>query len=315
MDWKGIEIIVKREAEEAVNNILYESGIKGTSVESVDNLIAVQDDPTINYFDEKILNTDPDISKITGYLPDDCDFDEKFQTIQSKIAHLSDYGLDPGNYTINSFPVKEEDWATAWQTFYKPTKIGERVVIVPVWENYQPSEDEVVVKMDPGMAFGTGTHETTQLCTRALDRYVQPSDYVYDVGCGSGILSIIAAKLGAKKVIGVDMDPVAVDAANADVKLNDLQDKIEIKKGDLLEVIPKDKKADLIVSNILAEVIIRLIQSIRSYLKNDGIFIASGIIEKYVDDVKAQLIQNNFEILEVDNQGEWYSIIAKKKEK
>lgn len=315
MDWKGIEIIVKREAEEAVNNILYEVGIKGTSVESVDNLIAVQDDPTINYFDEKILNTDPNISKITGYLPDDSDFDEKCQTIKTRIAHISQYGLDPGNYQIHIYPVKEEDWATAWQTFYKPTKIGKRVVIVPIWEDYQPSENEVVVKMDPGMAFGTGTHETTQLCTRALDRYIQPSDCVYDVGCGSGILSIIAAKLGAKKVVGVDMDPVAVDAANADVKLNDLQDKVEIKKGDLLEVIPKDQKADLIVSNILAEVIIRLIQSIRDYLKDGGIFIASGIIKKYVDDVKNHLIHNEFEVLEVNNQGEWYSIIAKKKEK
>ena len=162
------------------------------------------------------------------------------------------------------------------------------------------------------MAFGTGTHETTQLCTRALDKYVKDSDCVYDVGCGSGILSIIAAKLGAAKVIGVDVDPVAVDAAVADVQLNDLQDKVEIKEGDLLDVIPKDQQADLIVSNILAEVIIRLIDSIRMYLKEDGLFISSGIIEKYVDDVKNSLIAHGFEILEVDNQGEWYAVIAKK---
>ena len=312
MDWKAIEIIIKREAEDAVTNILYEAGLKGTAIESVENLIAVQDDPTINYFAQKILDFDPNISKITGYLPDDNDFNQKLDQIEHDIAQIRQFGLDPGDYQINVSSVKEEDWATALQAFYKPTKIGDRVVIVPIWENYEPSGEEVVIKMDPGMAFGTGTHETTQLCTRALDKYVKDSDCVYDVGCGSGILSIIAAKLGAAKVIGVDVDPVAVDAAVADVQLNDLQDKVEIKEGDLLDVIPKDQQADLIVSNILAEVIIRLIDSIRMYLKEDGLFISSGIIEKYVDDVKNSLIAHGFEILEVDNQGEWYAVIAKK---
>lgn len=313
MNWKAIEIIVKREAEDAVTNILYESGLKGTAIESVENLIAVQDDPTINYFDQKILDFDPKISKITGYLPDDDDFDRKLDRIKSGIDQIPQFGLDPGEYQINTSSVKEEDWATAWQAFYKPTKIGDRVVIVPIWEDYKPSDQEVIVKMDPGMAFGTGTHETTQLCTRALDKYIKDSECVYDIGCGSGILSIIAAKLGAAKVVGVDVDPVAVDAALADVKLNDLQNKVEIKEGDLLDVIPKGQQADLVVSNILAEVIIRLIESIRMYLKEDGLFISSGIIEKYVDDVKDSLIAHGFEILEVDNQGEWYAVVAKKK--
>ena len=308
MDWKAIEIIVKREAEDAVTNILYEAGLKGTAIESVENLIAVQDDPTINYFDQKILDFDPKISKITGYLPDDDDFDQKLDQIKSGIDQIRQFGLDPGQYQIKTSSVKEEDWATAWQAFYKPTKIGDRVVIVPIWEDYKPSDQEVIVKMDPGMAFGTGTHETTYLCLEVLDKSIKGGERVLDVGTGSGILGIGAILLGAGEVEGIDIDPTAVKVAKENAQLNGVADKFKVIVGDLSD--KATGKYDIIVANIVANAVMMLSETIKNFLKEGGLYITSGIIDTRKDEVVAKLQSLGLKILKIHEKNGWVCIEA-----
>lgn len=313
MIYKAVKITTTPEAEEAVVNLFETVGAKGTMSEGAENLSAIKDDKTINYVDEKILEMPADQVQITGFFPKDDRFDAALEKLKKGVAALPGYGLDPGEAHFDVTEMAEEDWANSWKQFYKPTKIGEKIVIKPTWEPYTPADGEMVVQMDPGMAFGTGTHETTQLCVLSLEERLSKGDRVYDVGCGSGILAIVAGKLGAGQVTGVDFDPVAVDAAKENVALNDLTDIIDIREGDLLDVVPRDEPADLIVSNILAEVIIRLVDSIRLYLKDDGIFIASGIIHEHLQEVKDALVAKGFDILETKTMGEWDAVISRKR--
>lgn len=176
--------------------------------------------------------------------------------------------------TINT--VDDEDFAETWKKYYKPIKIGNRILIKPSWEEYTLDENDILIELDPGMAFGTGTHETTAMCTEALEKYVKPEDIVYDIGCGSGILSIVAAKLGAKKVVGVDLDELCVKVSNENIVLNHVKQIVEIKKGNLLDVV--EGKANIIVSNIIAEIIASMTKDLKHYLVDNGIFITSGII-------------------------------------
>jgi ribosomal protein L11 methyltransferase len=206
--------------------------------------------------------------------------------------------------------MKEEDWANNWKQYYKPTKIGDKIVIKPIWEEYEASENDLLVELDPGMAFGTGTHETTRMCAQALERYVKEDSVVFDVGTGSGILAIIAGKLGAKHVVGVDLDPVAVDSAKENLKFNDVNN-IEILHGNLLDVVKG--KADLVVANIIAEIICILTPDVKKALDKDGIFITSGIIHDRREMVINNLEENGFEILEVNKDGEWNCIVARLK--
>ena len=167
------------------------------------------------------------------------------------------------------------------------------------------------MNMDPGMAFGTGTHETTQLCVTKLEEYIRPDDMVLDIGCGTGILSIIAGELGCRHVIGVDFDPVAVKVARENIALNHMEDKIEIREGNLLDVIAEDEKAEIIVANILAEAIIELARMIKPYLKEDGVFISSGIINDRLEAVLKTLNDEGFEVLNIEQMGEWNSVAAR----
>lgn len=312
MTWMEVQIATTLEAEEAVINLFYDIGAKGVVIESGENLLVVESDPTVNYIDDSILNMDPETSYVRGYFPKNDEFDEAMHQLITGIKKLPSYGLNPGGCELSITEMEEEDWANSWKKYYRPTKIGKAIVVKPTWESYKPAEDEIIVNMDPGMAFGTGTHETTQLCVMALEKYMKKDDRVYDIGCGSGILSIVAAELGARKVTGVDFDPVAVDAAVANVKLNNMSKKIKIAKGNLLDVIPKGQEADLIISNILAEAIIELTASIRPYLKDNGYFISSGIIHERLGAVVTQLKANHFEVIKIETMGEWNAVAARK---
>ena len=219
-------------------------------------------------------------------------------------------GLDLGEAKVEHELMYEKDWAETWKQYYKPVLVGERIVVKPIWEEYEPKNDELVVELDPGMAFGTGTHETTRMCIQALERYVKPETTVFDVGCGSGILAIAAAKLGAKLSVGVDLDPVAVESSKENVAHNKL-DNIEILEGNLVEVI--EGKADVVVANILAEIICILTDDVKRVLKQGGTFITSGIIHDRVEMVCEKLEATGFEVLEKNRDGEWNCIVAKLK--
>lgn len=311
MNWSELRVHTTNEAVEPISNILHENGANGVVIE--DSMDLVQKKPSD--FGE-IYELDPAAYPVEGvyikaYLPINTLSEDTVNEIKQAINQLADYDIDLGRNQVTLSEVKEEDWATAWKQYYKPVKISEKMTITPMWEDYRPeSSDERIIELDPGMAFGTGTHSTTVLSIQALERYVEKDDTVIDVGCGSGVLSIAAVKLGAEKLFAYDLDEIAVKSTKMNVELNKLDTQIETRQNDLLNGV--EKQADIIVSNILAEIIVRFIPDAWINLKNQGIFITSGIIQGEKQFVKDQLIENEFTILEINEMEDWVTIIAQK---
>ncbi len=312
MLWKEVQITTTIEAEEAVVNAFYESGAEGVVIETLQDVILLQEDPKVNFIDESLLEIDPDVSIVRAYFSEAINTEEAIYKLIQSVKALPACGLNPGECEMMITEVEEDDWANSWKKFYKPTKMGESIVIKPTWEDYQAEDGEIVINMDPGMAFGTGTHETTMLCAINLEEYIKPGDVVLDIGCGTGILSLIAGKLQAKKVVAVDFDTMAVKIAKENAELNDLQGMIEIREGNLTNVI--DEVADVVVANILAAAIVELSGLIRPYLKENGIFISSGIIIERLSEVLNALEAEKFKILFVQQMGEWVAVVAQKRD-
>lgn len=222
------------------------------------------------------------------------------------------WDADLGRLYAEDIIVDDEAWKDKWKENFKPVKITERLVVKPTWEEYQASAGEVVIQIDPGMAFGTGTHETTSLCLKMLERYLgeNPADKkVLDVGCGSGILSIGAALLGCTDVLGIEIDEDAVKVAEENVALNQVQDRVRIMQGNLTEGI--DFKADVLVANLMADLVITLAERTGAHLEKGGVFLSSGILLEKKDKVSAALEAAGFEITEIAEDGEWCAIAAK----
>jgi ribosomal protein L11 methyltransferase len=306
--WIEITILTSHEAVEAVSALLYDERVAGVAIEDPKDVISSNTNPKEwDYIEERLLPQDTGEAKVKGYLPCDNGLDEIVDRIKNHVNKLGEYGLDKGKGEVTTREVKEQDWANAWKQYYKPFKIGDNIVIKPSWEEYNQEEGDIVIELDPGMAFGTGTHETTKMCLELLEKYIKKDSTVFDVGCGSGILSIAASKLGAVKVIGVDIDEVAVRASRENVDISGVKN-VEIKQGNLMDVI--HGRADIVAANIIADVIIALSRVITGFLKPGGTFICSGIIKDRVEDVKAALYNNNFKILKLEEQGEWAAIAA-----
>ncbi len=307
-EWIEVAIVTSSEAVEAVSGILYNTGVKGVSIEDPEDIEFKKKNPgDWDYFDETLLLV-KDGAIVKGYYKQDEHMDEYLRYIKDSINNLEQFGIDKGKGLITVCKVNEEDWENNWKKYYKPSKIGEKVVVKPIWENYEVKDDEVIVELDPGMAFGTGTHETTRMCIKALEKHVKPESVVFDIGTGSGILAITAAKLKAKEAIGVDLDPVAVKSAGENVKYNNI-DNIKIMHGNLMEVV--DGKADIVIANIIADVIIFLTEEVKKFIVTGGLFISSGIIRERKDDVVNKLEECGFKIEEVNVDGEWVCIVAK----
>lgn len=311
MKWIEVQIKTTTEAEEIVANIMYDLGVTGLAIEDPKDILAFQQsEGDWDFIDPSLIKQDYEEVIIKAYFPESEDLMDKIELIRDNIERNihKEFGKALGQVTITE--VYEKDWAEAWKKYYKPTKIGERIVIKPTWENYEKEDEELIIELDPGMAFGTGTHETTIMCIEILEKYVRKGYRVYDIGTGSGILSIAAAKLGAREVIGVDLDELSVRVSRENVKSNGVDNVVKTKAGNLLEAV--EGKADIIVSNIIAEVIVDLINSIESYLSESGIFIASGIITEKVDMVTDALEKNDFQVLEVKIMGDWAAIVSTK---
>lgn len=299
------------EAIEPISNILHETGASGVVIEDPLVLITEREN---NFGEIYELNKDEYPEEgvyIKAYLPINSFLGEAVDEIKQAINNLLLFDIDIGQNTITLSEINEEEWATAWKKYYKPVKISGKITITPTWEDYIPkSQDEMVIELDPGMAFGTGTHPTTVLSIQGIERYIKPDDQVIDVGCGSGVLSIAAVLLGAKEVHAYDLDDIAVKSTKLNAKLNKVNNRITTKQNNLLDNV--DKQADLIVSNILAEIIVRFIKEAWDNLKEDGLFITSGIIQAKKSLVKNRLQQNGFTIIEVNEMEDWVSIVAKK---
>ncbi|MDQ0218251.1 50S ribosomal protein L11 methyltransferase [Peribacillus cavernae] len=311
MKWSEIAIHTTNEAVEPVSNILHEAGASGVVIEDPNDLFKERENVfgeiyqlnPADYPDEGVI--------VKAYLPVNSFLGETVDEIKEAIHNLLLFNIDLGRNSVSISEVNEEEWATAWKKYYNPVKISERFTIVPTWENYEPvSSDELIIELDPGMAFGTGTHPTTVMCIQALERTVKPGDSVVDVGTGSGVLSIAAAMLGAQSVTALDLDEVAVASAKLNVKLNKVQNVVSVSQNNLLDGV--ERSADVVVANILAEVIVRFTDEVAAVVKPGGSFIASGIIQPKKQEVKDAITASGFTIEETILMEDWVALIAKR---
>lgn len=312
--WTEITIKTTTEAVEAITNILFENGAEGAMIDDPKDFnFEKTHEYDWDYVEEDILeeNRKDNSVKIKTYVDEKINIMEFISIIQEKINLLPNYGLDIGEGKVYSESVDEQDWANNWKKYYKPTRIGEKIIIKPEWEDYSANSDDILIEMNPGMAFGTGNHETTSMCVANLEKFVKDDSTVFDIGCGSGILGITAAKLGAKKVIGIDIDKIAVDVAKENIEKNNVSNIMSAVEGNLADDIDKSIKADVLVANIMADIVILLSKDVKNFLAKDGIFISSGIILDKIDEVSKALEANGFEVIEVQKKGEWACILAR----
>ncbi|WP_078577118.1 50S ribosomal protein L11 methyltransferase [Salipaludibacillus agaradhaerens] len=314
MKWSEICIHTTQEAVEPVSNILHEAGASGVVIEDPDDLFKERESVFGEVYELSSDDYPEEGVMLKAYLPVNSFLGEAVEEIKEAINQLLLYDIDLGHNKVTLSEVNEEEWSTAWKKYYKPVKVSDHITITPTWEDYQPvGDEEVVIELDPGMAFGTGTHPTTVLCIQALERHLYDGASVVDVGTGTGVLSIAAAKLGAAKVHALDLDEVAVKSAKLNVKLNKVQEMVDVTQDNLL-----DNQAlqtpDLIVANILAEVIVNMTDEAFQSLKTGGILITSGIIQTKRDMVKNALKSAGFVIKEITEMEDWLAFVAKKPE-
>ncbi|WP_342525385.1 50S ribosomal protein L11 methyltransferase [Chryseomicrobium sp. FSL W7-1435] len=311
MKWMELSVITTNEAVEPISNILHEAGASGVVIEDSQELDKEREDQFGEMYELNPLDFPTTGVRVKAYLSATSFIYETVEEIKLAIANLRTFDISIGEGTVTLHEVDEEDWATAWKQYYHPVKISNRFTIVPTWEEYTPVQsDELIIELDPGMAFGTGTHPTTVLCLQALEKHVQPGDSVIDVGTGSGVLAIGAALLGAQHVHALDLDEVAVRAATENVELNNVQHTVRTVHGNLLDSV--ESQADVVVANILADIILSFTADAYQMVKPGGVYITSGIIGARKDDVKQGLQAAGFTIEEVMMMEDWVAISARK---
>lgn len=312
LKWSEISIHTTNEAVEPISNILHEAGASGVVIEDPLELVKEREDQFGEIYQLNPQDYPEEGVIVKAYLPVNSFLGETVDEIKEAVNNLILFNIDIGKNSVSVSEVNEEEWATAWKKYYHPVKISERFTVVPTWEEYTPvSSDELIIELDPGMAFGTGTHPTTVMSIQGLERFVKSDDVVIDVGTGSGVLSIASAMLGAKKVTALDLDEVAVESAKMNIKLNKVHPVVDVFQNNLLEGI--QEKADVIVANILAEVIVRFTDAAAQCLKPGGYFITAGIIQQKKDEVKESIESAGFQIEETVQMEDWVSFIAKRK--
>ena len=320
MKWNKLTIETTTAAEDMLSYELQEMGIEGVEVE--DHVPLTEEERKIMYVDLLPDEIAPDdgTARISCYVEEGEDLQAVIRKIQDKMEELSAF-LPMGSGKITLGETEEEDWINNWKVFFKPFRLDENIVIKPTWETLKDQrEDDIVIEIDPGTAFGSGSHETTKLCISGLKKYVKEDTEILDVGTGSGILSIIGLKLGAKKALATDIDPNAIRATEENFEINGVSDQeasvhrvniLDPEEAKAFYEMNEGKKYDVIVANILADVIIPLSAIVTPLLKEDGIFITSGIINTMEEAVKEAILANGFEILEINHMKDWVSIVAK----
>ncbi|AFM01936.1 MULTISPECIES: 50S ribosomal protein L11 methyltransferase [Desulfitobacterium] len=305
MNWREIAVTVSSAGEEAVADLFYQLGCPGVSVEDPELLRSYVESGNWDYHDfGEIALTGTSVVK--GYFCEDHELQSKLQRLDEGLKEVL-HCFPEWVLQVKGLTVQEEDWATSWKAYFKPVRIGERFLIKPSWEEVTPQPQDIVLELDPGMAFGTGTHATTSLCLGTLEERVRPDMRVFDLGTGSGILAIAAAKLGAQ-VEAIDLDSVAVKVAQENVELNQVAGRVRVQQGDLGTVL--HGQADLVVANIIADVILMLIPDLKRIMREDGEFLASGIIEHRSPDVEAGLREHGLEVLEKKEDSGWVLLRA-----
>ncbi len=309
MKWAEISIQTTHEATEAVADIFHGLGASGVVIEDPELVNSYKRSGTWDYCDIPEAEDDSVVT-VKAYLPVDDQLDDKLRLFEQRVNELARHDIDKGSGLIRLREVREEDWANAWKKYYHSIRVGERLVVKPSWQEYPAAAGDVVVELDPGMAFGTGTHHTTAMCLALLEEAMKPGDTVFDVGTGSGILAVAAAKLGAGEVRAVDNDPQAVRIAGENVAANGTGDTVTVAEGDLLTGL--SGQADLIIANIIADVIIRMAPSVPQRLRDGGLFLAGGVIADRLGDVTDAILTAGLGVEKVLEEGGWATILARK---
>ncbi|MBT2284361.1 50S ribosomal protein L11 methyltransferase [Paenibacillus polymyxa] len=320
MLWHELTIHTTEEAVEMISNFLHEAGAGGVSIEESGTLNKKRDTTYGELYDVPLNDIPEGFAVIKGYFSEGTDMVALQSEVNPRVEELSEFGIDTGEVRYETRTVDENDWATAWKQYFKPVRVSERLTIKPTWEEYTPeSPDEKIIELDPGMAFGTGTHPTTSLCLRTLETVIQGGEEVIDVGTGSGILAIGAIKLGAKHVLALDLDPVAVISARENVELNGLEQQITVKESDLLSVLGSQDPAlgvqlpvKVVVANILAEIILLFVDDVYHALESGGIYIVSGIWKNKEQVVHDALVASGFEVSAIHRDEDWLAYVARK---
>jgi len=312
MDWITLTVRTTTEGAEAVSAMFMDLGIMGALIEDKAD-VALNQRPT-GFWDilgDELAERMEDDVKVTAYIPADERAQDTAAHVREALARLQgmDLGFDAGKLTLEVGSMDDENWAENWKSQYRPFRLGETFVVKPTWERYEARPDDRVIEIDPGMAFGSGTHETTGMCVALLEENARPGMRVIDVGTGTGILAIAAARMGAAHVLATDIDPMATRVAAENIALNGLADVIDVKNGDLLETV--HEAADILVANIIADVICMMAAPARRCIVPGGLFICSGIARERRDEVLAALNAAGYEDVDIREKGEWAAISAR----
>lgn len=307
MKWTEIKILTTEEANDAISDMLVSIGAGGVAIEDPNEIRRqIMTPNSLDYADEKFLTSLGHDVTVKAYFHEGLNINEIISLVKDKLTFISQF-LDIGKGTVEIVSVQDEDWENEWKKYYKTFQLTDKVVIKPSWEKCEIN-DKIIVELDPGMAFGTGTHETTKMCSILGEKYVKKDDLVLDVGCGSGILSIIASKLGAKDITAVDIDEVAVRVAKENCQINNIKN-INVMAGTIESI--KCEEVDIIFANIIADVIIYIKKFIPNLLKKSGKVIVSGIIKERKQDVIDAFEDENFVIFDELEMGEWVAMVFK----
>ncbi|GAB5613354.1 50S ribosomal protein L11 methyltransferase [Faecalimonas hominis] len=316
MKWNKFRLKTTTEAEDIVSSMLMDLGIEGVEIE--DKVPLTQADKEQMFVDIlPEIEADDGVAYLSFYLDDGEDTDTVLANVKKELEEMKSF-LDIGECTIEESETEDVDWVNNWKKYFHQFYVDD-VLIIPSWEEVKPEdEDKMIIHIDPGTAFGTGMHETTQLCIRQIRKYVTPQTRILDVGCGSGILGMLALKFGAEYSVGTDLDPCAIDATYENMEVNGIEkSQYEVMIGNIIddkEVQDKVgyEKYDIVVANILADVLVPLTPIIVHQLKKGGIYITSGIIDMKEETVVNAVKEAGLEVLEVTYQGEWVSVTARK---
>lgn len=316
MKWNKFRLKTKTEAEDIVSSMLADLGVEGVEIEDKIPLTAAEKEQMfVDIFPE--TEADDGIAYVSFYLEDDADIEGILANVKNELEEMKEF-LDLGECTIEESQTEDVDWINNWKKYFHQFYVDD-ILIIPSWEKVKPEdEDKMIIHIDPGTAFGTGMHETTQLCIRQLRKYVTEESKILDVGCGSGILGMLALKFGAAYSVGTDLDPCAIDATYENMEENGIsKDRYEVMIGNIIDDPAIQDKVgyeayDIVVANILADVLVPLTPVIVNQLKPGGIYITSGIIDDKETTVVEAVKKAGLEVLEVTYQGEWVSVTARK---
>ncbi len=321
MNWIKVTIYTSHDGIEPVSGRLYRLGITGLEIEDAEEFDDFLEESKAywDYVDDELVEKMHGETKVKAYVSDDIAGHELLLGIKSTLAELKQLDADGmfGRLELDMDGMTEQDWANNWRKYFHPMEIGEKIMIKPEWEELTEPTDRIVFNIEPGMSFGTGSHYTTQLCLETLEKCIKKGDKMLDLGCGSGILSIIALMLGADEAVAVDVDPNAVDTAYQNAERNGInKSRYTVISGNV--VTDKDvqseiskNKYNVVCANIVADVIIGLAPVVRQYMADGAVFITSGIIEDRIDDVTAALTENSFAITDIKRRKDWASVVCR----